>query len=334
MRRAVMAISLSLTFLSVSTEAQEPVQGSLEEKRGETEEELMSERSEGAASKRGRGQHRWPAQVSAIVEFGFVTPLAHTIQLGEEGTEFDYVEEGGQDISFPFTRMGLEAKFGQRHNLIFLLQPLNLDTRVNLDRDIRVAGASFAADTPMILQYGFSFARVSYLFDFFEQEETELGIGLSLQLRNASIGFEKADGTLRRERRDMGPVPILKVRGRQRFDSGWWLGLEADGFYAPGKWLNLSEDMVEGLIVDASARVGMNLNRHFDTFLNIRYLGGGSEGRSSDDVQRERGDGYASNWLHLLTISIGLEYTFNPAVGGRKMNRGGRDGAGWRGKRR
>lgn len=38
------------------------------------------------------------------VELGFVDILSHNIQFGQNGTEFDYVEEGGQNILFPFIR--------------------------------------------------------------------------------------------------------------------------------------------------------------------------------------------------------------------------------------
>jgi hypothetical protein len=40
-------------------------------------------------------------------------------------------------------------------------------------------------------------------------------------------------------------------------------------------------------------------------FLNLRYLGGGASGTSPDE--NTVGDGYVSNWLHFMTLSLGGE---------------------------
>lgn len=314
--RLAIILAVFLMGFGLSASAQEPVpQNPSGAEDGE--DSRAGKRPGHGAEMKGHKMHR--ARVRAMMEYGIVVPLAHTIQLGEQGTEFDYVEEGGQEVYYPFMRMGLEARFAKRHNVIFVLQPLSLGARVRLHRDIQVVDQTFAADTPMLLQYDFPFVRVSYLYDFIKSEQTELGVGLSLQLRNATIGFESADGTQRVDRRNIGLVPILKVRGRHQFESQWWLGMEVDGFYAPGRFINLSDNMVEGLIVDASARVGMKVSRHFDTFLNLRYFGGGSEGTSEPEYEGD--DGYTSNWLHLFTASIGFYFDFNPGPVHRERGR-------------
>ena len=107
--------------------------------------------------------------------------------------------------------------------------------------------------------YKFPFYRVSYLHDFSKNPKTELAFGFSLQIRNATIEFESLDGSLFRSNRNIGPVPILKVRWRHDYHSGWWLGAEADGFYAPISYINGSENEVIGAILDASIRAGILL---------------------------------------------------------------------------
>ncbi|TXC67691.1 hypothetical protein FRC91_19890 [Bradymonadales bacterium TMQ1] len=246
-------------------------------------------------------------RVSTVAELGFNSPVYHKIQFGRDGTYFDYVEEGGQDVLFPFMRLSVEAKFGGRHNVVFLYQPLDVQTEVLTEREVVADGAVFAEETPLNLRYGFSFYRASYMFDLITSERTELGVGASLQIRNATISFESGDGTLRRVRRDVGPVPILKVRGRHTLENGVWFGAEVDGFYAPGRWVNGSTDTeVLGAILDASLRAGVVVTPEIDAFLNVRYLGGGADGTSQN--QAGPGDGYTKNWLNLVIVSLGFQY--------------------------
>ena len=249
-------------------------------------------------------------EISATAEFGFNAPLYHRIQYGQDGTYFDYVDEGGQGVLFPFQRYSAELGLGDRHSVVFLWQPLELDTRARLDRDVDVYDVTFAEETPVDLLYSFPFYRVSYLYDLLDADRTSLELGASLQIRNATISFETADGTLRREQRDVGLVPIIKTRVRHQFPSNWWIGAEADGFYAPIRYLNISDQDVTGAILDASIRAGYEISDDIDPFLNIRYLGGGSEGTSERQADEQPGDGFTRNWLNFLTVSLGVEVSF------------------------
>jgi hypothetical protein len=237
-------------------------------------------------------------------ELGFIDVLSHTIQFGSDGTRFDYVEEGGQNILFPFQRLSGEIHFGHRHAIIFLYQPLDIRTETLVNRDIVVDELVFPADTPMELRYGFDFYRFSYLYDLSRRKDKEIAVGLSLQLRNASIWFKSADGTLFRINQGVGPVPIVKFRTRIPLNKGMWLGSEIDGFYANGRYISGSENDFEGAIIDASLRIGFDLNASFNTFLNVRYVGGGASGFDEGDTGP--GDGYTDNWLHTVAVTLGL----------------------------
>lgn len=238
------------------------------------------------------------------IEIGLVDVVSHTIQFGENGTEFDYVTEGGQDIFFRYNRLTAELALGGRHNLILLFQPLDIQTEALLSRDVVIDDLLFPANTPVQLRYGFDFWRLSYLYDFWKQKDRELAIGLSLQIRNASISFRSYDGTLFRINQNVGPVPIFKFRTRIPFKNGFWFGSEIDGFYASGKYITGSENDFVGSILDASVRLGFVLSRSFDSFLNVRYIGGGARGTEENDPGP--GDGYTNNWLHTVAVSLGI----------------------------
>ncbi|MGC4087836.1 MAG: hypothetical protein QM756_08055 [Polyangiaceae bacterium] len=251
-----------------------------------------------------RGARADPIEARAIVEFGGLLPLYHHIQLGRGGTNFNYVQNGGQDVIFPFARASVEVR-GDRHHVTLLYQPLELNTEVVLKDPLTVDGLTFPRETPLNLRYGFPFYRVSYAYDVVARSGLRVALGASLQLRDATITFTSADGSARRARRDVGPVPAL--RGLVRYDapSGWFGAFEVDGFYAPVKYFNGGDSDVEGAIIDASVRAGYRLSASVDGFLNVRWLGGGAEGTSEPE---DFSDGYNKNWLQFLSGSLGVDF--------------------------
>ena len=249
-----------------------------------------------------------PVRGKVVAEFGFLDPLAHSIQFGRSGTEFDYVEDGGQDVLFPTMRFSLEGTFGGRHTLILLYQPIDLRTEETLKSDLVVDDQRFPAGTPMTFRYGFDYYRASYLYNLLScPSACELSIGASLQFRNAIVDFTSADGELSRSNRDVGPVPALKSRGRLYLGERSWLGYEVDGMYAPVKYVNGGSSDVVGAILDLSLRAGYEISAPLGVFFNLRYLGGGAEGTSKSDAERGPGDGYSSNWLHFMSSTLGFE---------------------------
>ena len=243
--------------------------------------------------------------LKAHLELGYLAVLSHKVQFGKDGTYFSYVQSGGQDNLYAISRMSLDLRLSARDTLIFLYQPLDLETKAPLEETLRVDGLDFPAGTPMRFVYKFPYYRVSYLHDFSKNPSTEFALGLSLQIRNATIEFESLDGSLFRSNRNIGPVPILKLLWRHDTPSGWWWGAEADGFYAPVSYINGSENEVVGAILDASGRVGLRLKKGTEAFLNIRYLGGGAVGTDKTPDWPSI-DGYVKNWLHFLTVTVGL----------------------------
>jgi hypothetical protein len=237
---------------------------------------------------------------SLSAELGFLVVASHIVQLGETGSRFDYRSEGGQDVLFPFFRLSTDLKFKGRHTLTFLYQPLKLTGETVLAEDTVFDDTIFPAGTPLNSVYGFPFWRITYGYDFLRRRGDEVLLGFGLQIRNATITFTSADGTLRADRRDVGPVPLLKFRGRWVFDSGFWWGTEIDGIYAPISVINGSDEEITGALLDASFRVGYDFTKKVSGFFNVRYLGGGAEGSNSSD-------GFTKNWLHFVTISLGVE---------------------------
>jgi hypothetical protein len=240
--------------------------------------------------------------VRAMVELGFLGVLAHEITLGSDGTRIDYPSDGGQSNLYPFLRITAELDIWRQHIITFVYQPLDIETRATLTRDLRIDGLVFPAGEAVRFFYGFPFYRLGWAFDVLESPDEELAFGIGGQIRNANIEFESSDGSLYRVRRGVGAVPLLRARGRFAFERAFYFAFEVDGFYAPISVLNGSDTEVTGAILDASVRVGFRFWEHLDTFLNIRYLGGGATGQGDPTPTS---DGTQTNWLHFLTVSIG-----------------------------
>ncbi len=242
-------------------------------------------------------------RVRPIAELGAIFVAWHRYQGGSDGTDFNLRRDGGQGSASFTWRMSAELELFKHHNLILLYQPLDLRTRATLSADLRVNGLTFPSGTAMDFRYGFDFYRLSYLYDFLADPDDELAVGASLQLRVADIEFASIDGALQRTSQNLGPVPLVKLRGRYTFGNNVFIGTEVDGI---GIEFPSEQGSVLGLFFDTSLRVGYSPTQFFETFLNVRYLGGGARGPGSAALAPEFGDGYVNNFIHALTLSVGF----------------------------
>ncbi|MBN2193339.1 MAG: hypothetical protein JW751_11035 [Polyangiaceae bacterium] len=240
--------------------------------------------------------------VALGAELGFLSALHHTVQFSKDGSRIDYVKDAGQDVLFPFARLGAELFLRERTAITFVYQPLKLVTQEVAPRDLTIDDEFFTQGTPMTFTYGFPFWRAGIARDVLRSPRHDLWLGGGLQIRDATIEFASRDGEQLVTNRNVGPVPLLRAAGRVTFPSGRFLEGEVDGFYAPIKYINGADTDVEGAVVDLSVRGGTPIAEVGEVFLNLRYFGGGADGTGSDDGP---GDGYTSNWLHFLTLSLG-----------------------------
>jgi hypothetical protein len=243
----------------------------------------------------------------AVSEIGFVSVLAHHVQFGQNGTYFDYVKDGGQDVLFPIARFSIEMDVNKRNTFILLYQPLRIESQAFLRTDVVFNDITFPASTGINCLYNFPFYRFSYLRELMpNNEKYKFAIGGTLQIRNATISFESTDGSRFTTNGGTGLVPAIKIRSKAKLNDYLYAEIEADGIYAPVSYLNGSDNEIVGAILDASTRIGAQVNQSTGLFLNLRYLGGGATGTDTGDVWP--GDGYVKNWLNFLTVSTGIVY--------------------------
>lgn len=242
-----------------------------------------------------------------VAEAGALGVLSHRIRYGEAGTRVNYQRDADQDTLFFFARLSGEIEIRRRHTLIFLYQPLALNTESVPDRDLVVGSVTFPAGRPTRFGYGFDFYRVAYQYDVFADDRRELAFGGGFQIRNARVSFVTSDGELAFTQTNVGFVPLLRMRGRYVFDRGVFVGGEIDGWVSPipgGRGDGGQRPL--GALLDASLRAGVITTSFSEVFLNLRYLGGGYRGDSPLDTGVPEDDRWTSNWLHTMTVSLGF----------------------------
>ncbi len=252
-------------------------------------------------------------------ELGAIGVVHHRLQFGSNGTELDLRREGRQDTMFVFSRLSTELEVDDHHQIVLVFQPLRLRTETVLLNELVADDVVFPAGTGVELFYGFDFYRVGYAYDFLTDPGDEISLGFSMQFRNFRASYVSNDGALAVANSNFGPVPAIKFRGRHQLDSAnFWYGAEVDGFYANIPFVNGGNDPIEGLILDASLRAGFTVAGIVKPYFNLRYLGGGAKGTSTDKVGY--GDGFTNNWLHTVALSLGAEVTI-PVIKGDRAAR-------------
>jgi hypothetical protein len=258
-------------------------------------------------------------RIQAHAETGFVHVINHIYRIGsiaDGNSDFDYVRQGGQDVLFPYARFSVDAILAKQHRLSFLYQPLTIKTQSVAGRNgtgsVQIDNVAFADGTPINLTYGFDFFRLSYLYDFLPQEESQIGVGISFQLRNANIDTSSADGELRVVQDNIGLVPIIKLKAAHRFSPAFGLDFEGDGFYASSAFFNGSGRPFEGWIWDASLKVITRLVDQADAYVGIRTIGGGASGSNAYDFVSATTSSGGETYNSLATFALTLGVTFRP----------------------
>jgi hypothetical protein len=247
------------------------------------------------------------AVASFEAEVGAIKLLQHSYRVGPaaSSTTFDFVEQGGQEILFPFDRYTAFFTLGGVHQLRFLYQPLEISTTVDFPSAVVIDGKSFSGPTRMV--YGFPFYRLSYYYKILSGSGSWLAPGLALQLRNASIRFESLDGSELAVSQNLGLVPALALAGRLNLGQGWFAAFDATGIYASSALINGADFQFEGSILDASARIGFAMREGAEVFLNARFFGGSAAGVSQ--YERTAWSNSASpeteNRISAVTLTIG-----------------------------
>lgn len=195
---------------------------------------------------------------------------------GANGTSYTAADVGQQRNLAVALRLAIEARLARRHTVIATWAPLDLTTRATLKRDLTFQTTTFADRSVVDHRYLFDGYRLSYLFGLVQGSRFTLGVGASLQVRNASVEFRTVDTApaVFAVERDIGLVGALKVRAR--FDAGvLYAQADVDFFNTFGLGLPAG-------IHDVALTLGIPVIPGFDFLLRLRLVGGGANVPSRD----------------------------------------------------
>lgn len=255
-------------------------------------------------------------------EQGTIAVLHHVyqnIETKDDEVPFDFRNQGGQDNLYPFRRYAVGADIAGGHRIWFTYQPLELVTNVTFREKVTVGKEEdtendeleFDDGTPMKLTYSFPFYRFTYTYDLLGRyDHAVLGLGMVLQIRNASVRFEALDDSGLYVSQNVGLVPALAVYSRYQFDNGLELSADIAGSKIDSAYFNGASFDFSGSILDASLRAGYLVDEHFRLFGTLRFFGGTAEGTSDpEDSWSVSSYNYTKNNIATLTASVGASWT-------------------------
>jgi hypothetical protein len=203
------------------------------------------------------------AQISIDVETGIVfTGLNHARIPGDNGTFISFSGELESDPKI-FGRVRAAYRFSPRSEILLLFAPLQNTYNGSVARDVFFQGVNYPAGTHLNATYKFNSYRASYRYYVLDREKLEIGVGLTLKIRDALIGLE--GGELQSEKTDFGFVPLINFVVNWQATDRFGLLLDGDALAAP-----------QGRAEDVLAAVTYKLSENFSMKAGYRILEGGA----------------------------------------------------------
>lgn len=220
---------------------------------------------------------------SIIAELGLLqVPYNRVAIPGDDGTAFD-LSESTEDSYF-YYRLQYRQLVKKNQGFRLLFAPLTLKGSETYSKDISFNGEVFSAGNKSETTFKFNSYRASYFWRF-TPGEWLLDLGATLKIRDAQIKLKQ--GSLSKERNDLGVVPLLYFWAERAFCEKWVFNFDFDGFAAP-----------QGRAFDIAASLGYDWSKSLRSSLGVRMLEGGAD---NDKV-------YTFSRIHFGFLS--LQYSF------------------------
>lgn len=204
------------------------------------------------------------AQFTVDLEGGIAVTGYNDIRIpGDAGTFIKLPDELSSD-PFPFGRARLSYTFKERNTIMVLFAPLRVSYDGTINKDVNYQNTIFPAGTPIDATYKFNSYRITYRYRVLKRESINLGLGLTVKVRDAFIRLE--GGGLRGIKNDLGFVPLINFRFDWQLNPRFYLLLDGDALAAP-----------QGRAEDVLLAIGYALNERFDIFAGYRILEGGAD---------------------------------------------------------
>jgi hypothetical protein len=218
-------------------------------------------------------------------ENGIAKNTYNTIRIpGNTGTKFSAKNDLNQK-STHFYRLKFGLNFLKRHNVFFLIAPLNIKASGISSKNINFNNVSFPKQSNLNLFYRFDSYRFTYRYDFFISQNLIIGTGLTGKIRDASIKLENS--SLSSEKKNTGFVPLINFYLSYNLYKNLFLNFDFDALAAP-----------QGRAEDIQISLNYKVNKNLTLRTGYRFLEGGA---NNDEV-------YNFTAIHYFLFGFKLDY--------------------------
>jgi hypothetical protein len=198
------------------------------------------------------------------LETGAVWQVYNDVQIpGDTGTRFSLSDLAGNGPD-PFVRLELTYDLASRHQLRFLVAPLQYTKTGEFNEDVRFTDQDFAAGVSTEATYRFNSYRATYRYQFYKSPSWEWYVGGTLKVRDAEISLSQPGVSASDS--NVGVVPLLNLYGDYAFTDRWHLIIDFDGLASP-----------QGRALDLGLKAYYDLGNQWMLGGGVRILEGGAD---------------------------------------------------------
>jgi len=208
---------------------------------------------------------------------------------GTDGTLFSYANDFNNPVK-PLLRFRASYTFGKskKHVLSFLAAPVQYKTEGILKNPITFNSTVFEANQQTEGFYKFNGYRLTYRYNFIQRDDLVLGLGLTLNLRDAEFSLKQGSKYERNYNR--GLVPLINTYVNYKFIDKLGILVDGDVFYVDNT----------GGAIDFLTGFNYSLNKNVSFKTGYRFFSG---------VGSEKGNVY--NKLFVSSFVVGGVISFN-----------------------
>ena len=218
------------------------------------------------------------------LESGALFSESNSFREGANGTLFSLTEDLASP-TVPFFRLRAGYLLNEKHHFSILIAPLQLTAKGSINSDIIFDDETFSANSSLEAVYRFNSFRFTYNRRILNKTNFNLGIGLSLKIRDAGATLE--NGSQFKGDFSVGFVPLINIISNWQVSENVYFQFFGDGLAVS-----------RGRAFDLALTGNYNINKKIAASLGYRFLEGGSDGVNS------------YNFVKLHYAVLGLTYRF------------------------
>lgn len=223
------------------------------------------------------------AQPWISVELGPAWQTRNDVRIPSDGGSPFSLSRGNAGPFFA-GRVYAGLEWSERHELRLLIAPLSVKSESSFEANTNFAGETFAAGAVMGT-YTFNSYRLTYRYQFYQDEVWGLKAGFTAKIRDAQIALTQ--GSKSASSSNVGFVPLLNFSARYQWLDNSYLLFDVDGLAAP-----------QGRAVDATLQAIWQISPNYEASFGYRTVEGGAENSTVSTFA----------WIHYVVLGASARF--------------------------